>query len=309
MVNLGFDGRVAIVTGAGRGLGRAHAIALADRGAAVVVNDLGVEADGTGSGPVADEVVAEILRRGGRAVASYDDVADQRGAEALVATALGAYGQLDVLINNAGIFRGGALVDQPLEDFEAVLRTHVVGAVATTRAAWPHLCSRGYGRVVMTTSAAGFWGAAGGAAYSAAKAALVGLTAALAEEGAAHGVAVNSIAPGAETRLSAGSFTKAGARTWRPELVVPAVLYLAHEMCSQTGEHVTAVAGRFARVQVVQSPGHAFDARREVTVEDYVEHLDDISDMAGAECFAGRGWQSLGLSATGSQLPGEERGA
>lgn len=297
---LTFDGRVAIVTGAGRGLGRAHAVALAARGAAVVVNDIGTEIDGRGStGRPADDVVSAITAAGGRAVASYHDVADREQAQALVESTADEFGRVDVVVNNAGIFRGGRFATQPAADFEAVIGTHLLGSANVTRVAWGHMRAQQYGRVVMTASAAGLWGGADASAYAAAKAGLVGLTMSLADEGRDDGILVNAVSPGAETRLSTGMFTRPGSRRWRPELVTPAVLYLAHEGCGHTGEVFAAVAGRFARVQVVQAPGHAFDARGKVEPEDVVAHLDAITAMDGAESYLGRMWQSLGLAADG----------
>ncbi|HVF74465.1 MAG TPA: SDR family NAD(P)-dependent oxidoreductase [Acidimicrobiales bacterium] len=290
-----FDGQVAVVTGAGRGLGRCYAEALAARGASVVVNDLGVALDGgiDGERP-ADEVAGAIEAAGGSAVADHHSVADPDQAQAIVQTALDAFGRIDILVNNAGISRTGRFAEQPVDEFLAVLDTHLYGALFTTRAAWPHMRAQGYGRVVMTVSALGFWGAPQNAAYGTAKAGVYGLARALAAEGEECGVRVNCVAPAAETRMSQERFAKPGSRTWRPALVAPAVLHLAHESCELNGEVISAFAGHFSRVQVVQGPGLRFDPRGEVEVEDFVAKLDDITAMNGAVCFANGHYDALG---------------
>ena len=294
---LRFDGRVAVVTGAGRGLGRAYALALAKRGAAVVVNDLGTASEGGAQADTspADETVALIRAEGASAIASHDDVSTPDGAANIATLAVEAFGGIDVLVNNAGIARNEAIETQAPGDFRAVLDTHLVGTWLVTRAAWPHMASRGYGRVVMTTSAVGLWGGPTGAAYAAAKAGTYGLARSLAQEGAPRGIAVNCIAPAAQTRLTAGSFTKPNARTWRPELVTPAVLYLAHESCTLAGEVIAAVAADFARVQVVQGGGHRFDPRSDLTLEDFVGELDEILSMRDARSFREGVFEALGL--------------
>src|SRR5687768_9340630 len=198
---LRFDGRVAIVTGAARGLGLSYALALAERVASVVVNDLKDPSTNGEFASPAEEVAAAIRSRGGLARASDNDVTVPEAAEAIVQTAIDSFGRVDIVINNAGVSHVAAF-DEPLTDFRRVIEVNLFGAVHVTRAAWPHLLRQRYGRVVMATSAVGLWGAPDSSGYAAAKAAVVGLARSLAEEGRGHGVQVNSIAPAAETRLT-----------------------------------------------------------------------------------------------------------
>jgi NAD(P)-dependent dehydrogenase (short-subunit alcohol dehydrogenase family) len=292
---LRFEGRVAIVTGAGRGLGRAYALELAARGAAVVVNDLGVDLGGGGlSSEPAEEVVSEIVNAGGRAIASAHDITDVASAEAIVDLAIGGLGQVDVLINNAGFQREGAFEDQDDSAFRSVVDAHLFGTANVTRAAWPHMLDREYGRVVMTTSAIGLWGAPGSTAYGAAKAAVVGLARSLSLEGEGRGITVNCVAPAAETRMSASRFERPGSRRWRPELVVPAVTYLSHESCQVNGSIVSAFAGIFAQVDIVQRDGCMFDVRGDVTAEDYASALAQVTAPNGAAAFVNGHIDALG---------------
>jgi NAD(P)-dependent dehydrogenase (short-subunit alcohol dehydrogenase family) len=270
-----FDGRVAVVTGAGRGLGRAYAHLLAARGARVVVNDLGgsMAGEGTDAGPAAD-VVAEIEAAGGDAVADTNDVSTEHGGAALVGTALDRFERLDVLVTNAGIMRWAAFPDVDPESLAAHLAVHVGGSFHTARAAWPHLAERGYGRIVMTTST-GMLGLPANTSYAAAKGGVVGLTRSLATAGAKRGIKVNLIAPAATTRM-AGE----GGPEMPAELVAPMVAFLAHEDCPVTGEIYTAGAGRFARLFIASTPGYVHDGA-EPTVEDVAEHWATINDETG----------------------------
>jgi NAD(P)-dependent dehydrogenase (short-subunit alcohol dehydrogenase family) len=277
-------GRVAIVTGAGRGLGRAHAMLLAALGARVVVNDLGGDmAAHHGSSEAADGVVDEIRAAGGDAIASYHSVADPEAARALVALALEAFGSLDVVVNNAGTFGGGPFEQTSMEDFRELVGVHLFGAANVMHAAWPILKARRYGRAVLTVSSAGMWGMETSQAYSAAKAGVMGLGRSLAHEGAAHGIKVNLIAPGAKTRASEALFGGKAAHTWRPELVSPAVGYLCSEECRHTGAIFAALAGQYARIEVVQAVGARFDPRGDISVDDFIAQLDRIDDLAGAK--------------------------
>ena len=276
MGELRFDGRVALVTGAGRGLGRAYALLLAARGASVVVNDLGGAIDGTGAdaAPAAD-VVAEIEAAGGQALADTSDVATEAGAAALVAGAVERFGRLDAVIANAGIMRWARFPDVPLEDVEAHLAVHTVGSFLVARAAWPHVQAAGAGRLVLTTST-GVLGLPGNTAYALAKGGVLGLARSLALAGRKHGIRVNCVAPAASTRLAGD-----GAPEMPPELVAPLVAYLAHPDCPATGEVYTAGAGRFGRLLLATTPGYLHEGAAP-TVEDVAAHWEAIDDEAGA---------------------------
>jgi NAD(P)-dependent dehydrogenase (short-subunit alcohol dehydrogenase family) len=256
VADLRFDGRVAVVTGAGQGLGRAHALGLAARGAKVVVNDLGGAVDGTGasSGPASD-VVEEIRRSGGAAVSSGDNVATAEGAEAIVAAAISEFGRVDIVVNNAGILRDKSFMKMTAAEFDAVLAVHLRGSFLVTHAAWPHLRAQAYGRVVMTSSPAGLFGSFGQANYASAKMGLIGLAKTLAVEGAKYGIKVNAIAPVAYTRMTADLFPPELSTGLGPEFVTPLVCYLAHEECTSSGQVYSVAGGRVARVFVAEGPG------------------------------------------------------
>ncbi|GAA0327960.1 SDR family oxidoreductase [Actinoallomurus spadix] len=277
MAELRFDGRVAIVTGAGQGLGRQHALELAARGAKVVVNDLGGALDGTGasSGPAAD-VVAEIKKNGGEAVASTDNVATTEGAEAIVRAALDAFGRVDIVVNNAGILRDKSFKNMSPEEFDQVIAVHLRGSFLVTHAAWPHLREQAYGRVVMTSSPAGLFGNFGQANYSAAKMGLVGLTKTLAAEGAKYGIRVNAIAPVAWTRMTEDLFPAEFKERLSVEHVTPLVAWLAHESNESTGETYTVGGGRVARVFVAEGPG--FTKKDGLSVEDVRDNWQQINE-------------------------------
>jgi NAD(P)-dependent dehydrogenase (short-subunit alcohol dehydrogenase family) len=261
MTELSFTGQVAVVTGAGGGIGRAHALELASRGAKVVVNDRGVTLDG---GKLPDSpaaaVVAEINAAGGAAVLSTDSVTDEDGAAAIVALAVEKFGRLDVVINNAGIFHYADIGQLSLRRFQDMLDVHVLGPFLVTRAAWPHFLAQSYGRVLLTCSSAGLLGLGSGAHYSAAKAAVLGLTRSLAAEGAGHGIAVNAIAPGASTRSSqdalSGPFLEWFSRYFTPEAVAAAATWLVHADCPESGQVYAVQGGRVARVVISEGPGH-----------------------------------------------------
>ena len=282
MAEARFDGRVAVVTGGGRGLGRAYALLLASRGAKVVVNDVGGSLTGEGSdaGP-AHDVAREIVAAGGEAVANVDSVATAAGGAAIVDTALRHFGRIDVLVHNAGNVRRAALRDIGVEDFEAVLDVHLRGAFHVVRQAFPVMCDAGYGRIVLTSSIGGLYGNHDVVNYAVAKAGVIGLSNVAAIEGAAHGVKCNVIVPAAVTRMAQGIDTSAyppmGA-----ELVAPAVAYLAHESCSITGEMIVALAGRLARAFIAETPGVY---RPSWSIEDVAEQLDAIRDDTAALVF------------------------
>jgi NAD(P)-dependent dehydrogenase (short-subunit alcohol dehydrogenase family) len=252
---LRFDERVAVITGAGRGLGREYALLLASRGAKVVVNDPGGSLTGDGSDAApAQQVVDEITTAGGEAIAVTDSVATAEGGQAIIDKAVERFGRIDILIHNAGTVRRGSLKELTYNDFEAVLDVHLRGAFHVVRPAFPLMCDSGYGRVVLTSSIGGLYGNHEVANYAAAKAGILGLCNVVALEGAAEGVLCNAIVPGAVTRMAEGLDTSAYP-PMGPDLVAPAVGWLAHETCSVTGEYFVAIAGRLARAAVVESPG------------------------------------------------------
>jgi NAD(P)-dependent dehydrogenase (short-subunit alcohol dehydrogenase family) len=276
MSELRFDDRVAIVTGAGRGLGRSYALLLASRGAKVIVNDNGASltGDGADAGP-ADEVVREIEAAGGQAVACAESVATAVGGQAIIQTALDHYGTVDILLHNAGTVRRAPLADMSYEDFDAVLDVHLRGAFHVVRPAFASMCSGHYGRIVLTSSIGGLYGNHGVANYAAAKAGVIGLSNVAALEGAAHDVKCNVIVPSAVTRMAEGLDVSAYPPMC-PEQVAPVVGWLSHQSCSITGEILVAVAGRVARVVVAESPG-VF--RPSWSIEQVGENLESIRDI------------------------------
>lgn len=275
MPELRFDDRVAVITGAGRGLGRSYALLLASKGAKIIVNDPGVsmQGDGTDSGP-ADAVVQEIRGAGGEAEACTDSVATPEGGRAIIQSALDHYGSIDILIHNAGIVRRGSLSELSYEDFETVLDVHLRGGFHVVRAAFPHMCEAGYGRIVLTGSINGLYGNSGVVNYSMAKAGLVGLSNVAALEGEAHNVKSNIILPGAVTRMAEGLDTSAYP-PMDPELVAPIVGWLAHESCTVTGEMLISMAGRMARAFAAETPGVY---RPEWSIEQVAEDIEAIRD-------------------------------
>ena len=279
---LRFDDRVTLITGAGRGLGRAYALLLAARGAKVVVNDPGVsmQGEGTDAGP-AQSVVDEIRAAGGQAIASTDSVATPEGGQAMIDLARDHFGSIDILIHNAGIVRRGGLAELSYADFETVLDVHLRGAFHVVRAAFPHMCAANYGRIVLTGSINGLYGNAGVVNYSVAKAGMIGLSNVAAIEGAAHGVKSNIILPGAVTRMAEGLDTSAYP-PMDPELVAPAVGYLAHQDCAVSGEMLIAMAGRVARAYTMETVG-VFQP--DWTIEQIADRLAGIRDTQDALLF------------------------
>jgi len=280
-----FDGRVAVVTGAGRGIGRAYAHLLAERGAKVVVNDLGgsMEGEGSDAGP-AQSVVDEIVADGGVAVADTNDVSTQAGAEAIIGTAIDAYGRIDVVVNNAGIIKWGGLPEVDLENLERHLAVHLIGSFNTMRAAWPHFVEQGYGRVVLTTSS-GLLGLDNNLSYATAKSGLMGMARSAKLAGEPHGIKVNLIAPAALTRMAGGDDAPKAAEERPPsampsEAVAPIVAFLAHESCPVSGEIYTAGAGRFGRLFIASTEGY-LQQDRAATIEDVAENWAAINDETG----------------------------
>jgi len=274
-VAITLENRVAIVTGAGGGLGRSHAIAFARRGARVVVNDLGGNADGTGGGSsMADLVVKEITEAGGEAVANYDSVATPEGGAAIVQSALDAFGTVDIVVNNAGILRDKSFLNIPPADFDILLDVHLRGAFHVSQPAFRVMKEKGFGRFVHTTSASGLFGNFGQANYAAAKTGLIGLSNVLAIEGAKYNIRSNVIAPIAKSRLTEGLGAVGDAL--RPELVTPIVEYLVSEESTISHEIFSVGGGRIARVFVGLGPGWLGGNEVDITAEQVEDNLDAI---------------------------------
>ncbi|HEX7035399.1 MAG TPA: SDR family oxidoreductase [Pseudomonadales bacterium] len=272
-----FEGKVAIVTGAGGGLGRCHALELARRGARVVVNDLGGAMDGTGgSSEAAHAVVEEIKAAGGEAIANGGSVADRAGAASMVKDAMDAWGRVDVLINNAGILRDKTFAKMELDDFQIVLDVHLMGSVNVTKAVWPIMREQNYGRIVMTTSPSGLYGNFGQTNYGAAKLGLIGFMNTLKIEGAKNNIHTNAIAPVAATRMTENLMPEQALKALGPELVTPAVVYLCTED-APNGVIVQAQGGRFSMAVIVENEG--VDLGQNPTVEDVAEHFEQITAM------------------------------
>lgn len=277
------DGRVALVTGAGGGLGRAHALELARRGAKVIVNDLGGALDGSGAtqGPAA-AVVAEIKATGGEAVANGDSVADRSGARNMVSQAIETYGRLDIVINNAGILRDKTFSKMNLDDFELVVKVHLLGSTYVTHAAWPVMRDQRYGRIVMTTSSSGLYGNFGQSSYGAAKMGLVGLMNCLKLEGARDNVRINCLAPTAWSRMTSDLMPPEAATFFTPESVAAGAVVLCGED-APNGMILEAGAGYFSKVAIVEGQGTALSL--DVAAELVAKKWPDVIDMSGARSF------------------------
>lgn len=272
-----FDGRVAIITGSGGGLGRAHALELARRGAKVLVNDLGGSLDGSGaSSSAAQRVVDEITASGGVAAANADSVATHDGGQAIVQAALTAFGRLDVLVNNAGILRDKAFHKMDRAMVDDVLDVHLKGAFYVSQPAFQVMRAQGYGRIISTSSASGLFGNFGQANYGAAKAGLAGLTRVLALEGAGHGIKVNAIAPIASTRMTQDLLGDLASRV-SPGSVSPLVAYLAHEDCAVNGNVYSVAGGRVARIFVAETHGVVLPDNTAEAVRDQMSTIDDLT--------------------------------
>ena len=282
-----FEGKVAIVTGAGNGLGRSHALAFAERGAKVVVNDLGGSVHGEGQSAAADDVVAEIKAAGGEAIANKASVADRVGAKSIVDDAVAAFGTVDIVVNNAGILRDKSFKNMTLDEFDQVLDVHLRGTAYVTRFAWPIMYEKNWGRVVFTSSTSGIFGNFGQANYGAAKMGMLGLMNVLAIEGAAHNVRVNCLAPIAATRMTA---SVPGATidmdnppsAMGPHLVTPAVLYMCGEN-APSAHTIHAAGGRFSRSQTFTNDGVSLGL--EATYEVLANDIANVVDMGAATAF------------------------
>jgi NAD(P)-dependent dehydrogenase (short-subunit alcohol dehydrogenase family) len=281
MSEIRFDGRVAIVTGAGGGLGRTYALEIAKRGGQVVVNDLGGRPDGSGaSQSMADEVVKEITEAGGKAVANYDSVSTPEGGEAIVKTAVDNFGKVDIVINNAGILRDKSFVKLTPEELGLVLDVHLKGAFYVSQPAFRVMKENNYGRLLFTASAAGIFGNFGQTNYGAAKMGLVGLMHVLAVEGAKNNIKANAIAPIARTRMTEDLLGPM-AEALAPECVTPLVTYLVSEACDVTHEVYSVGGGRFARIFVGLVPGWNAGRGKVVSAEEVQAHLEQIREQEG----------------------------
>jgi NAD(P)-dependent dehydrogenase (short-subunit alcohol dehydrogenase family) len=319
MTPISFEGRVAIVTGAGNGIGRQHALELARRGARVLVNDYGGDTFGNGGGPEAAEAVAQEIRSaGGTALANWSSVASTKGCNGMVAQALEAFGKVDILVNNAGISRAAFIEDTTDEDWDAVIATHLTGSFKMTRAVWPHMKAQRYGRIVYTASSTGEFGSIMLGNYAAAKAGVTGLMNIAALEGEKHGILCNAIMPNALTRLAMQS-----AKDWEgqfdpeelilppevgnsfnPEFNTPIAVYLASEQCSSTHQLYSQCLGRTARAVIGVVPGWQAQRQSAPSVEQIAEHWDEIlgSPAGVAEPLTSRQELGVVLAASAQQL-------
>lgn len=288
-----FAGKVVVITGAGGGLGKAHALEFASRGAKVVVNDLGGSGDGTGSGDAADVVVQEIKAAGGEAIANKASVADRAGAQSIIDDAVSAYGTVDILVNNAGILRDKSFKNMNMDDWDIVMDVHINGTAYVTKAAWPIMYEKNYGRIVLTSSISGIYGNFGQANYAAAKTGMVGLMNVLAIEGLSKNIKVNVLAPSAETRLI-GTVPGREVNPDNPEpmrhpkLVTPVVLLMCAED-APTGQTFHAGNGEFHRSATFINKSVRFD-RPDINYEDLLERKDELMDMSDVREMSGLIW-------------------
>ena len=283
MEKINFDGKVAVVTGAGGGLGKAYALLLASRGAKVVVNDLGGSFDGSGSDSTpAQQVVDEIKAADGEAVANYDSVAEYESAQKIVQTALDNYGRIDILVNNAGILRDKSIIKMELEDYRKIMAVHLDGTFFCTKAAFPSMKEQNFGRIVSTASAAGLYGNFGQTNYGAAKMGIAGLMNCVAQEGARYNVKANTIVPTAGTRLTFTVMPEDVIGKVKPEYVAPIVAWLCSESCEESGKMYSAGGGYFSRTAVVEGEGVVFNAEKEITIEMLAEKIDKINSLDNA---------------------------
>lgn len=274
MSNVNFENRTVIVTGAGNGLGKAYALELGSRGAKVVVNDLGGSVDGSGSASSpADDVVNEIIKNGGDAIANYDSVATKEGGESIVQSALDNFGTVDAVINNAGILRDKSFANMSEDELSLILDVHLKGTFFVSQPAFKVMKENNYGRIVNVASPSGLFGNFGQSNYGAAKMGIVGLTNVLSIEGAKYNIKVNVIAPTAYTRMTEALLPEDVGKLFSAELVTPMVVYLASEACEPTHEIFGVAAGRFARIGIITHNGYV---NTSATAEDIFENIEEI---------------------------------
>ena len=291
MADIRFDGKVAIVTGAGGGLGRQHALELARRGAKVVVNDLGGSVDGSGgSSAAAEAVVAEIKAAGGEAIANGSSVTDDAGVALMIKQAMDAWGRIDVLIANAGVLRDKSFSKMEIADFEFVLNVHLMGTVKPTKAVWEIMREQNYGRIVVTTSSSGLYGNFGQSNYGAAKLGIIGFMNTIKLEGQKNNIHINAISPVAATRMTENLMPAPVLEKLKPEYVTPGVVYLASEE-APTGAILTAGAGAFALSRIYETEG-VYLGEDGLSVEEVRDNWAKISDPAGQQAYVNGGEQS-----------------
>ncbi|MDA9651873.1 SDR family NAD(P)-dependent oxidoreductase [Pelagibacteraceae bacterium] len=282
-MTISFENKVVIVTGSGGGLGRCHALQFAQRGAKLVINDLGGAVDGSGgSSEAADKVVQEIKDIGGEAISNGSSVTDKEGVQKLVDDAMSAYGRIDVLVNNAGVLRDKSFAKVTLDDFEFVVDVHLMGSVYCSKAVWPIMVEQQYGRIIMTSSSSGVFGNFGQANYGSAKLGVVGLMNTLRIEGQKNNIKVNSLIPVAATRMTENlGMPEEVLKQLKPESVSPAVLFMASED-APNGIMLSAGAGVFAKVEISQAAGVGF-AGDDINPDSIADHWSEISDMTSAK--------------------------
>jgi NAD(P)-dependent dehydrogenase (short-subunit alcohol dehydrogenase family) len=290
MADIRFDGKVAIVTGAGGGLGRQHALELARRGAKVLVNDLGGSMDGTGGNSAAAEaVVAEIKAMGGEAIANGSSVTDDAGVAKMIKDAMDAWGRIDILIANAGILRDKSFSKMTVEDFELVLNVHLMGTMKPTKAVWEIMKAQNYGRIVVTTSSSGLYGNFGQSNYGAAKLGIIGFMNTIKLEGQKNNIHINAISPVAATRMTEGLMPPEVLEKLKPEYVTPGVVYLVSEE-APTGAILTAGAGVFALSRIIETEG-VYLGEGGLSVEEVRDNWSKITDEAGQKAYFAGGEQ------------------
>jgi len=287
MNKISFDGQVAVITGSGGGLGKAYALLLAERGAKVVVNDLGGSFDGMGADTTpAQMVVDEIKASGGEAVANYDSVAEWESAQRIIQTAVDNFGRMDILINNAGILRDKSLAKMQIEDYHKIIAVHLDGTFFCTKAAYPFMKEQAYGRIVSTASSAGLYGNFGQVNYGSAKMGIAGMMNCVAQEGARYNINANTIVPTAGTRLTFTVMPEEAISNVKPEYVAPMVAWLCSKNCSESGKIFSAGGGYFSRVAVVEGAGVTFDPDKEMTVEMIDQSIEQINELKEAQEFS-----------------------